>query len=707
MPFCSYLYDMSLVSADKRTSVCCSICNCLGYCAKRNHGEVHRPKLTILADRSFEDFKISALQGCHFCDVTMQAFQLLQSVEFGAQVELLLYAQSPTELHSVANKGEYDVVEIYTCPSKPNPLELQHKYQQLSSCHVADTTHPYPRMGNDVSRTSSLEASSHFLQENYYRCITDHEHCRQGSTYLPKRVVDISNSQYRLVEQTVRTRGVYAALSYTWGNRGFAMTTSENFEELKHGFDQRTLPVGFQDAAAMAQSLGIRYLWIDTLCIIQDSNEDWEEQAAKMGEIFEDAAIIIAASSSPDPYHTLFNTRSPCYQEIELFSEAEKGFFDVNFKARRKITRGFHAKIGRSTDINMDPLDGRAWGLQEKLLSTRLIAFTGAELQWTCRTLKRCECHQNPYPSQLLFPTPVGLSDTEKIMKYSKYWSQVIEEYSNRKLKFAGDRLPALSGLARKFEAVTGYTYIAGLWEQSLLYDLVWQRDAEFPLPVVLSNWLSPTFSWAFVSGPVNFRLARHSYPGSRIQHAEVVEVGYRTTSKDMDIKAGPASVKIRGYTVAAHLRTSSENSQAYAICIDDVVYLPNADQRAICEFSIDRFLPHYNGKKSTEGSKRMSCTTFGNTQCVQEPIILLSLYSILHQKYLYQNFLILMKSHDDFSTYERIGVGSGKMYHRSGSEADIPSEARLVRPFEWLSVDLEKKGRSVGNMVEEVMCIQ
>jgi hypothetical protein len=639
------------------------------------------------------------MDGCYFCDVVMQSFMLLQDVEKGMSVELALWPRSPVELHSLANKDVYDAVEIYPCPSKCQ-VHPTSRDRSLSSIQVANTTHTYPEVCNDVPRQLSLEASEQFLRENYYSCITEHEQCRPEIAFLPKRVIDISESIYKLVEPARDTKGLYATLSYSWGGKGFAMATSGSYEALKHGFDGKSLPKTFQDAATMARSLHIRYLWIDTLCIIQDSITDWEEESPKMGEIFGGAAITIAASSSPHPDHTLFKTREPRYQEVELYNGAAGGPHDVVFKARRKIRRGIHAKIGRSTDTDADPLDARAWGLQERLLSTRLIAFTGTELQWTCRTLKSCECHQNPQPSQPLFPAPTGLSRIETTIKHSRSWIQVIEDYSNRKLTNPNDKLPALSGLASKFGNVTGFTYIAGLWKESILYDLVWQRDIG---PVsVSSTWLAPSFSWASAPSPVHYRFARHVYPGSRIEHAKLVNFYYEAIGHGTYTRAMDCTLTLRGYTVAAHLRRTSEDSQAYAICIDNTIYLPNSDQRTICEFSIDAAIPQCNEKIDAEASEWKSLETVSN-----EPIILLSLYSIHHRRYLYQNFLILRKSHQDVNTYERIGIGSGKLYREGGSISDIPSKPRLVRPFEWLSVDLGKRGRSIGNLEEQVMYIR
>jgi hypothetical protein len=107
--------SMHSVIPDEKTSGCCTVCNCLGYCTSRPHDQ--RPSLV---KRSFDDFEISSAKGkgCHFCDVTLQSFMLLRFLDTAARVELLFYPESPTELHSLARRDAYDVVEIYPSSGK-------------------------------------------------------------------------------------------------------------------------------------------------------------------------------------------------------------------------------------------------------------------------------------------------------------------------------------------------------------------------------------------------------------------------------------------------------------------------------------------------------------------------------------------------------------------------------------------------------------
>jgi hypothetical protein len=501
-------------------------------------------------------------------------------------------------------------------------------------------------------------------------------------------------------------------LSYSWGGRKFSATTVESYERLKCGFEKEDLPIAFQEAAMIARFLNINYIWIDSLCIIQDDVNDWEEQAAQMGQIFESAAITIAASLSGSPYDSLFTRRNAKYEEFELYDDLERVHDGVVFRARRKIVFGIHAKTGRSRDA--DRLDTRAWGLQEKLLSSRLIAFTGAEIQWTCQKSKVCECQRKSYTPQPLFLLPVKEAEMKNEYGYAKAWSKIVEPYSDRNLTFPDDRLPALSGLAKKFWEVTNFTYIAGLWQETIWYDLMWQYDtvtsstqmvdiSASHIPVA-TTYIGPSFSWVSAPGAVNYRLARHSYPGTRVRHMSILSCSYDTNGRDVFGKAVDARMNIRGTIVEAYLRRTSKTSDGYELRVMDAIYQPNADRRTICEFSIDTHHTVEMRANTVERSVHALAGTYRRveTQDADTPVVLFGIYSIHHRNYLYQNFLILKSFPHGTNTYERVGIGSGKIYDRN----DIPAQSQLVQPFDWLLVDFESEGGSMRNVADQAICL-
>jgi hypothetical protein len=585
-------------------------------------------------------------------------------------------------------------------------------FATTDGCCTTDSKSSFPKVANDVSRDNIPETALQFIEENYFCCRTVHSKCPEVTSKLPKRILDISTDRYRLVEPDEEDKASYATLSYSWGGRSFYKTTIESYERLKCGFEKEDLPIAFQEAALVARFLNIDFIWIDSLCIIQDDVDDWEEQAAQMGQIFEFAAITIAASLSSSPYDSLFTKRSAKYEEFQLYHDLKSTNDNVVFRARRKIVFGIHAKTGRSKDV--DRLDTRAWGLQEKLLSSRLVAFTGAEIQWTCQTSKVCECRSKCYIPQPLFLLPVKEVETKGEYGYAKAWSNIVEPYSNRDLTFTDDRLPALSGLAKKFWKITGYTYIAGLWKESIWYDLVWQHDtvasstqitdAAASQTTAAAGYIGPRFSWVSTASAVNYRFARHAYRGTRVRHMTIVGCDYDTYGRDTYGKAVGARINIRGTTVEAQLRRTSESSNGYELHIMEAIYQPNTDQRKICEFSIDAH--HTAGTRASTVDPPMN-TLAGACSRVEiqdkdTPVILVGIYSIHHRNYLYQNFLILKSFSHGTNTYERVGIGSGKIYDRN----DIPAQSQFVQPFDWLSVDFDSKAGSVRTVADQAICL-
>jgi hypothetical protein len=127
-------------------------------------------------------------------------------------------------------------------------------------------------------------------------------------------------------------------------------------------------------------------LWIDSLCIIQDDANDWDKESQKMGDAYQNAFVTIISVSTHSCHESfLSNMRQ------DSVALARSGPGDVCIKARRSVARGHHLRFNESYS-EVDSIDGRAWTLQERVLSNRAVVFTGAEVQWQCRASKTCEC---------------------------------------------------------------------------------------------------------------------------------------------------------------------------------------------------------------------------------------------------------------------------------------------------------------------------
>jgi len=380
---------------------------------------------------------------------------------------------------------------------------LQPRYaNRLQGCLKA---WPHLRILRDIDPNPASDPSISFLQNLLNDCETHHVRCRQPSAQLPKRVLDVGNSidMITLIETQPSILGTYVALSYVWGCNQNLTTTSKSIEKMKSGITIASLPNVFKDVVALTRRLGIRYIWIDALCILQDSDEDWRIESAKMASLYEDAYLTIAASSSTGCDDSFLRyKRDPILTPTSVACTSIGGQ-QTTVKARLVARTGMH----EGTQHVRDPWDMRAWTLQEKLMSTRLVSFSSDEIQWCCKTFSTCECGAALSRDTTRYPR--SLSEIEDANNAYEFWQRQVMEYSRRLLTKSRDKLPAISGLARMIHNVTGSGYFAGLWLENLLRDLCWKRDRlrrqwepPWELPPVDR---SPTFSWSSVDGKVYY----------------------------------------------------------------------------------------------------------------------------------------------------------------------------------------------------------
>jgi hypothetical protein len=406
------------------------------------------------------------------------------------------------------------------------------------------------------ARPHSQEAWK-FLLDRFTTCINDHgASCGSGPRKLPTRLLDIGpegSDTVRLFETKPSESGRYAALSYCWGTKPFIKCTSVTITSLKQGISITALPRTFQDAFVVMRRLDVRLVWIDAFCIIQDSSEDWQREAALMARLYANAYITIAAStaaSAEEGFLSLERCRAvqvPCLDE-----DGEPTV--VCFTA--EPWSGRHAL----TPPHEDPWAQRAWTMQESALSTRMISYSRDELQWQCKSCMCCECHSGPASP------PESLLEVQKPEEAFRAWHQLVCDYSGRRLTYHGDRLPAVAAVASRIQSLTASSYLGGLWVGNLIADLCWQRtfrswpedsqglqDATLPR----GGYRAPSFSWASVESPVYYNthdsgaepytsveavtceLASPKYPFLHVRRASVT---LRGPVYQISIKKGPSN---------------------------------------------------------------------------------------------------------------------------------------------------------------------
>lgn len=214
-------------------------------------------------------------------------------------------------------------------------------------------------------------------------CDCEHESCSRDGEYkpaIPTRLVEVRDG-LRLVEAADIKSSQYIALSHCWGplkdDEKFC-TYKRNIGQLKAHIDFGTLPRTFRDAVTVARGLGIDYLWIDSLCIIQDDEDDWQSESAKMEQVFSDAYCTIGASSAKSSLDGFLADPSPRSVVTLPPGRAGAAYVCVDID-------DFHG------DVELGPLNRRGWVLQERALSRRTIFFTSTQVYWECGEGIHCE----------------------------------------------------------------------------------------------------------------------------------------------------------------------------------------------------------------------------------------------------------------------------------------------------------------------------
>lgn len=343
---------------------------------------------------------------------------------------------------------------------------------------------------------SGSAAAFGFLGSLYGHCLNTHAECRktyggedigsEKASKLPSRVLDLSaaDDSIRLVATKDR-QGHFAALSYCWGppEKLPPRTTTTTIAAHTAGMREEQLPQTYRDAIRISRHAGLRYLWIDSLCIIQDDPADWQREAARMASVYQTAQLVVAAADSPDPSTGIFRHFGPAATTTLPY-----------FAAPGRASGTVHAEL-RPAERDANPehsiLSTRAWCAQESALARRIVYYTRKSVVWNCRQLGYAG----------LCCDGVEFSGS---MWQKRVWSAVARDYSRRSLTYARDKLVAVQGVVSELARATGDAYLYGCWKGTLAGNLLWSRGQ--------LQWLQrpaelrdvPTWSWASTMGAVD-----------------------------------------------------------------------------------------------------------------------------------------------------------------------------------------------------------
>jgi hypothetical protein len=284
---------------------------------------------------------------------------------------------------------------------------------------------PYSAKVGDMGSSTGSEHSWQQINTWLEDCDENHPGCRSPSVSLwkPNRLLDLGNDEHQSIRLVVsekhfesnaslsqvspsrqNTESRYMTISHCWGTSDILRLLSSNAVFFQQSILLDALPETFKDAISITRRLGIRYLWIDSLCIIQDSIEDWRKEASAMGDVYKNSFLNIAATGSKESSEGYFHKRS--YDFIEPIEVSPTW---------KKSTKGPYLwlhNIGLVRYVlNMSPLLQRGWVLQERLLSPRVLHFGKDELFWECQGCVVNESYPEKIPIEIGPNLPAGLYD--------------------------------------------------------------------------------------------------------------------------------------------------------------------------------------------------------------------------------------------------------------------------------------------------------
>jgi hypothetical protein len=454
---------------------------------------------------------------------------------------------------------------------------------------------------------TAIESSLPFSRKHLDECLADHKCGRSEVSSLfpaagnsfPKRLIDVlafqnADHDVKLVDVTGKWK--YAALSYCWGLEKLIPATQlkdNKCEEYMRFLDRRQLtirsllkdrmtrisyqklPMTIRDAIDVTRALGIRYLWVDSLCIIQKDDKDFEEEAPKMGSLYHHATVTIAADRGLDMDSGLFNDqdeyplrcRGPAL-ELENRDMSGSGVCfqqyseDAEIPDSRKLPANYYPflqkELSSVSQILQSSLESRAWCFQEQFLSSRILHYTPSKVVWKC---DESFIMNDPYAY-----TPYDISSRSILLDLDlkkglveNWYTDIVKNYCGRRLTRETDRLPAISSVAKLFNSRLGSKYIAGLFETEIVRGLLWAIKKPSSNGSHKSN-IAPSFSWA---SRAEFSLAWLSPPsyfqGFKLYHSKVTHC-----SDDEYGAIQEASISLFGLSVKVTLDVSLSKDELY-----------------------------------------------------------------------------------------------------------------------------------------------
>ncbi|KAI0451857.1 heterokaryon incompatibility protein-domain-containing protein [Xylaria acuta] len=476
--------------------------------------------------------------GCSFCFVVMSVVRDAKDPRriTAEHMSHMLLVRIQTTLLRKNGKAILEIKRVYYS----GPMEIYHSW--------AGKILVYPE--SDVQRTSmfypytpipkSARSSRCFAlaQKWLSHCRENHAKCASvPRPYVPKRLVSIKDMRIHLCEY-LNGPIQYVALSHCWGGNQPLKTTSTTLDAYRSNILFDDLPLTFQHALTVARRLGFDYIWIDSLCIIQDNRQDWEEQSGEMALVYRGAELVLGATAAYSADAGFLHDRiTKTQKRLQLRLPGRKTMSSIHYRTFKGAEHGANG-----------PLESRGWAYQERVIARRFLSYGLNEIVWDCMEDGDCECDcvhdSSPTDDWHVENLEKGISGFHRKGLMAFWRNSILSQYSHRFLTVPSDALVALSAVASLIHELDGGLYFAGLWSQDLLRGLMWFCSK----PCRTQSFYAPSWSWASLM-LVEDSWLRHCYSssdesGDEIASITAVDVQPTTTNQFGNVEYGMINVR-------------------------------------------------------------------------------------------------------------------------------------------------------------------
>ncbi|KAF4435882.1 HET-domain-containing protein [Fusarium austroafricanum] len=568
--------------------------------------------ICVEATATVEETRNAASSGCNWCAY------IARLIDDPKYIEIWTEGKQPGERH-VNVWMTPSIAKGYT-PKGRNIFWLRLDFYSPTGEHKAgrsSQTHAFTA-GNDIAseyvtarplRTDVGSQVGARQMKTWLEECKEHGCCSnsQKESILPTRIIEVNppdQPEPRIIE-TQGLRGVYATISYCWGSVPFQTLNTSNYSQLTKRLDMNTLPLTVQDAITTTRRLKIPYIWIDALCIIQDSDQDKNREIALMKDIYASSALTIVAASARHVFEGFLSDRSQSEEVFQVPFRIQPGLFG---------TMCVNELAAVTYEERSEPLAKRAWTLQEQLLAPRTLTFATHTMIWCCKAGAK------NFGDSLYFPREEGrmagpLVNTDHDLNLNSLlateeaegssndvalsrWMRLVMAYSLRIASLEKDKLNAIAGIAShpSFVSILGPQYLAGMWEYELARQLTWYPKAWYKtLPegekftfYRPTTYRAPSWSWASLEGGFIYVDFVFNYEQGKTPKIVCDVIECSTTPKFPE--GNPFGEVISAYLkLRGSLRTAWFYPQSSSVCFVDpeTVYGGNrSDVYGICDES-------------------------------------------------------------------------------------------------------------------------